>query len=79
MFDKKKKKKFISTGEVESLNKAIRAEKELVVAQQKREALQRSLNQTVSSMIPDISKASAEIQKLGDILKIKIIASSIQE
>lgn len=69
MFDKLKDQKFISTGEIESLNKAIRAEKELVVAQQKREALQRSLNQTVSSMIPDISKASAEIQKLGANLK----------
>ncbi|AHC94243.1 putative tail tape measure protein [Lactococcus phage phiL47] len=69
MFDKLKDQKFISTGEIESLNKAIRAEKELVVAQQKREALQRSLNQTVSSMIPDISKASTEIQKLGANLK----------
>ena len=69
MFNKLKDQKFISTGEIESLNKAIRAEKELVVAQQKREALQRSLNQTVSSMIPDISKASAEIQKLGANLK----------
>lgn len=69
MFDKLKDQKFISAGEIESLNKAIRAEKELVVAQQKREALQRNLNQTVSSMIPDISKASAEIQKLGANLK----------
>lgn len=65
MFDKLKDQKFISTGEIESLNKAIRAEKELVVAQQKREALQRNLNQTISSMIPDVSKASAEIKKLG--------------
>lgn len=69
MFDKLKDQKFISTGEIESLKKAISAEKELVVAQQKREALQRNLNQTVSSMIPDISKASAEIQKLGANLK----------
>lgn len=65
MFNKLKDQKFISTGEIESLNKAIRAEKELVVAQQKRESLQRNLNQTVSSMIPDVSKASAEIKKLG--------------
>lgn len=69
MFDKLKDQKFISTGEIESLKKAISAEKELVVAQQKREALQRSLNKTVSSMIPDISKASAEIEKLGINLK----------
>ncbi|QGJ85024.1 hypothetical protein [Lactococcus phage P1048] len=69
MFDKLKNQKFISTNEIETLNKAIRAEKELVVAQQKREALQRNLNQTVSSMIPDISKASVEIQKLGANLK----------
>ncbi|ADM73688.1 tail length tape measure protein [Lactococcus phage 949] len=65
MFNKLKDQKFISTGEIETLNKAIRAEKELVVAQQKREALQRNLNQTISSMIPDVSKASAEIKKLG--------------
>lgn len=69
MFDKLKDQKFISTSEIESLKKAISAEKELVVAQQKREALQRNLNQTVSSMIPDISKASVEIQKLGANLK----------
>ena len=65
MFDKLKDQKFISTGEIESLKKAISAEKELVVTQQKREALQRNLNKTVSSMIPDISQASAEIEKLG--------------
>lgn len=69
MFDKLKDQKFISTGEIESLKKAISTEKELVVAQQKRESLQRSLNKTVSSMIPDISKASAEIEKLGINLK----------
>lgn len=69
MFDKLKDQKFISTGEIESLKKAISAEKELVVAQQKREALQRSLNKTVSSMIPDISQASEEIEKLGINLK----------
>lgn len=69
MFDKLKDQKFISTGEIESLKKAISAEKELVVAQQKREALQRNLNQTVSSMIPNVSKASAEIEKLGANLK----------
>lgn len=69
MFDKLKDQKFISTGEIESLKKAISAEKELVVAQQKREALQRNLNKTVSSMIPDISQASAEIEKLGINLK----------
>lgn len=69
IFDKLKDQKFISTGEIESLKKAISAEKELVVAQQKREALQRNLNQTISSMIPDISKASSEIQKLGINLK----------
>ena len=69
MFDKLKDQKFISTGEIESLQKAISAEKELVIAQQKREALQRNLNKTVSSMIPDISKASEEIEKLGVNLK----------
>lgn len=69
MFDKLKDQKFISTGEIESLKKAISAEKELVVAQQKREALQRNLSQTVSSMIPNISKASSEIEKLGINLK----------
>lgn len=69
MFDKLKDQKFISTSEIESLKKAISAEKELVIAQQKREALQRNLNQTVSTMIPNISKASAEIEKLGINLK----------
>ena len=69
MFDKLKDQKFISSGEVESLKKAISAEKELVVAQQKREALQRNLNKTVSSMIPDISNASVEIEKLGASLR----------
>lgn len=64
LFGKLKTQEYVSEGEITKLKNLVKAEKDLISTQEKREQFQRALNKAMKEMAPDVSKVTSEIAKM---------------